>query len=241
MQISALFRKATCLVYLSRRRREAQGQGQVYLAIPARCSHQADHCLARLVSAAAGQEPARLRFRQQQRRAPQELGECRFKRGRSLPAHQVPWHRPRPPVFSSLFVHTHQDRAHYLPHMSQHMKTCPLATRVATLLLCSINRTAQVCNEMQLALSTQQREARCRGRQHSLRTAERFYSRKVSLANSAEMALEVGQGLAATILQSTKAAREALLAEAASLAARPAALNLALEVEAWEARSSLHI
>jgi hypothetical protein len=55
------------------------------------------------------------------------------------------------------------------------------------------------------------------------------------------MALEVGQGLAATILQSTKAAREALLAEAASLAARPAALNLALEVEAWEARSSLHI
>ena len=50
------------------------------------------------------------------------------------------------------------------------------------------------------------------------------------MANSAEMALDVGEGLAAATLERTKDAREALLAEAASIAARPAAVNLALKV-----------
>ena len=89
---------------------------------------------------------------------------------------------------------------------------------------------------MQLALSTEQRESRCRGRQHSLRTAERFYARRVSLANSAEMALNVGEGLAAATLERTKVAREALLAEAADSAARPAAINIALEVSVGHTR-----
>lgn len=80
---------------------------------------------------------------------------------------------------------------------------------------------------MQLALSTEQRESRCRGRQHSLRTAERFYARRVSLTNSAEMALDVGEGLAAATLERTKVAREALLAEAANVAAQPVVMSLA--------------
>ena len=100
-----------------------------------------------------------------------------------------------------------------------------------TNMLCSGRRSAQVCNEMQLALSTEQRESRCRGRQHSLRTAERFYARRVSLANSAEMALNVGEGLAAATLERTKVAREELLAVAAQSAVRPpAAMSNLLEV-----------
>ena len=67
---------------------------------------------------------------------------------------------------------------------------------------------------MALPLSSEQREARCRGRQHSLRTAERFYARRVSLANSAELALQVGETLGVAMAASTKAAREAMLASA---------------------------
>ena len=65
---------------------------------------------------------------------------------------------------------------------------------------------------MTLALSSEQREARCRGRQHSVRTAERYYARRVSLANSAALALEVGENLVAVMAASTKVAREAILA-----------------------------
>ena len=62
----------------------------------------------------------------------------------------------------------------------------------------------------------------------------------MSLANSAELALTVGEGLAAATLERTKVAREALLAEAASVAARPAAMNLGLEVD-WQHTSLEYI
>ena len=68
---------------------------------------------------------------------------------------------------------------------------------------------------MALPLSSEQREARCRGRQHTVRTAERYYARRVSLKNSAEMALQVGESLVAAMAASTKAEREASLASVA--------------------------
>ena len=52
----------------------------------------------------------------------------------------------------------------------------------------------------------------------------------MSLANSAELALVVGEELTTATLERTKVAREQLLAEAATVAARPAAVDLALQV-----------